>query len=155
MKNIKFITAFIFVVMLYPFASSIANAGVIDRIKDIYEAPDKLQEIQDNYDATKALMEGQLESQREELELSKQQASELLAQQESYRKQNELLMAENQQLLERMEKMEANRQSIYSKIAYTVGTLIALIALYAISVRIWRYIVWRKQGREQQGAFLP
>ncbi|MBH5318610.1 hypothetical protein I6N90_12465 [Paenibacillus sp. GSMTC-2017] len=141
MKIMKVFITIILFMLLYPSASTIANAGVIERIKGIYDAPEELQKLQDQYDETTSLLQSQLESQREQLELAKQQ--------------NEKLLADNQKLMEKMEKMEENRQSLFSKIAYAVGTLIALVAVYAISVRIWRYIVWRKQGRDQQSAMLP
>ena len=177
--------------------ASPAHANIIDRVKEIYQAPERLQELQRQYDETRAQLERQLETQRElleqqarnleaqlqtsqelfeaqaeqleaqiqsqrelleaqaeHLEASRRQAEALLARQEelqreneTYRQQNEALLAENQQLVERVKKAEESRQSILRIAATAAGVLIGLIALYSAALRIWRYAVWRRQGR--------
>lgn len=149
MQYSKAIIVVILTIILFPAAAAPSHAGVFDRVKGIYEAPDKLQELQQQYEATKELMEGQLEQ-------SRHQMQELLKANESYHRQNEALLAENEALLAKMEQAEASKKTWYKKVALAVGILVGLVAAYALSVRIWRYAVWRKQGREeQQGVMLP
>lgn len=138
-----------------------AEAGFFERAKDIYNVPEKIEELQQEYNNAKQVMEEQIAAQHEQLKQSRQQAEELLNRQnqlqesnEYYRQQNEqyreqanMLIAENENLLLKMEKMEQDRKSFYQKLVTIFVSLIALILLYALSVRIWRYIVWRKQGR--------
>lgn len=165
MNKIKAILLIIIGMLIFPIAATTSHAGMFDRFKDIYEAPDRLQELQDQYESTKEMMEGQLETQREQLELSRQQAMDLLAQQEElmrsnerYQQQNEALLADNEALLAQMAQSEANRQAFYRKVGLTIGILLSMAAAYAVSVRIWRFAVWRKQGREGHdghGVMLP
>ncbi|REK74307.1 hypothetical protein [Paenibacillus paeoniae] len=158
-------------IISFPMASSKAHAGMFDRLKDIYQAPDKLAELKGQYESTKQMLEGQLEAQREQLELTRQQASDLLAQQEALLAQQEGLIAEqeellknnealkldNQTLIAQMEAAEAKKQSLFSKAILIAVSLIAVLAAYALSVRIWRFVVWRKQRRSGHGheAMLP
>lgn len=139
------------------------EAGFFDRAKDIYNMPEKVEEIQQEYDAAKQQLENQmneqreqfetqLSEQREQLEQSRQQAEQLLSRQdelqesnEYYRQQSELLAAENQNLLLKLEQAEQERKSFYHKLVLVIGAVIVLFLLYAFSVRIWRYVVWRKQ----------
>ncbi len=174
-----------------------AEAGLWDRIKDIYTAPEKVEELKDIYtDSMRQLevqrqqLEGQLveqrqalqselEAQREQLEASQERAEELLSRQEElqrlnesymqenelykqeselyrqeselYRQQSEALAAQNAELLQRMEQIEADRRQWLRTLALTVGGLIALFLAYAASIRVWRYLVWRRQGRPEHG----
>ncbi|MFD0589614.1 hypothetical protein ACFQZE_16615 [Paenibacillus sp. GCM10027627] len=146
--KMKAYAAAIVLLLLFPFAANTAEANVIDRIKDIYETPDKLKEMQEQYDAAAKQMEAQLEQ-------SRQQTQALIESNETYREQNEALMAENEALVTKMEQAEASRKSLYRKAMWAAGIIIGLAAAYALSVRIWRYAVWRKQGRERQGVTLP
>lgn len=147
-----------------------AEAGFFDRMKDIYDIPDRVEEIQQQYEATKQVMESQIAEQRELLELSRQQAEELLLHQEQlqqsneyyreqneqYREQTKMLAEENQNLLLQMELMEQKRKSLFQKLVITIGTLIGLFILYALSVRVWRFVVWRKQRRSRrQRVYMP
>lgn len=146
---------------MFPIWGPSVQAGVFDRIKDIYQAPDKLDELQEQYEATKSMLENQLQEQREQLELSRQQAIELLERQdelqqanesyradnEAYRRQNEALLEENRNLIERMEELERKRQSLYRNAFTAVAVVAGLLAAYALSVRIWRFAVWRRHRR--------
>lgn len=138
-----------------------AEAGFFERAKDIYNVPEKIEELQQEYNAAKQVMQEQIAAQREQLEESRKQAEELLTRQnelqenneyyreqnEQYREQTNMLIAENENLLLKMEKMEQDRKSFYQKLVVIVIVFITLLLLYALSVRIWRFIVWRKQGR--------
>ncbi len=137
------------------------KADFIDRVKDIYEVPDRVENMYQRYEATKAMMERQLAEQMEQLELSRQQAEQLLQTQEElketndyyreqneyYRQKSEMLAAENENLLLKMEQVEQSKKSFFQKLATVIGSIIGLFVLYAIAVRVWRYMVWRRQGR--------
>ncbi|HIW33398.1 MAG TPA: hypothetical protein IAA29_11490 [Candidatus Paenibacillus intestinavium] len=141
-----------------------AEAGFFDRVQDIYNIPERVEEIQLQYDATKQALEGQIAEQLERLELSQQQAEELLLQQEQlqqinehyreqneqYREQTQMLAEENKNLLLTMEKLEQDRKSFIQKLIITISTIIALFILYSLSIRVWRFAVWRKQERNRR-----
>lgn len=148
-----------------------AEASFFDRMKDIYDIPERVEEMQQQYDATKQMMESQIAEQRELLELSRQQAEELLLHQEhlqqsneyyreqneqyreqneQYREQTKMLAEENQNLLLQMELTEQNRKSFFQKMIITIGALIGLFILYGLSIRVWRFVVWRKQERRRK-----
>ncbi|ALS25500.1 hypothetical protein IJ21_00450 [Paenibacillus sp. 32O-W] len=147
---------------LFPAAVRTAEAGVIDRIKDIYQAPEKVESLEQYYQETTQQLESQLETQRQQLEQSLQRIEELLDRQEqlqsindSYRQENKTLQEENRQLVERMEQMEQERKAFIRKALWTGAAAVLLLLAYALSVRIWRYTVWRRQGRERNEALLP
>ena len=149
--------------------ASPAHANLFDRMKEIYQAPDRLQELQNQYHETIESLESQLKAQQEylriqaeHLEASRKQTEELLARQEQmerenklFRQQNEALLAENQELIKRIEQAKESRRTMIRGAAAAAGSLALLFVLYAAAVRIWRYLVWRKQGKDQRGALLP
>lgn len=176
MNNLSIRSIALFLLFLFYLPVHTAEANVFNRIKDIYEVPDRIEEMQEQYNANIQLLEGQVEEQRQRLEQSRKQAEELLLRQdemlsrqeemqknnemilqenELYRQQNEALSAENQQLLQRMDQMEDSRKAFIRKTIWSVGTIILLTVAYTASIRIWRYMVWRRQGRDRQGAWLP
>ncbi|MDQ1911412.1 hypothetical protein RAC89_13305 [Paenibacillus sp. GD4] len=115
-----------------------ADAGVLDRIKGIYQAPEKVEELQAH--VTEAT---------QQIEESRKQAEQLLQQNAELQKQNGALAAQNQQLQSRIEEMDADRRTLYRQLTSTGITAILLILGYAAAVRIWRYTVWRKQRKEE------
>lgn len=125
-----------------------AEASVFDRIKDIYNTPEKIDELQQQYtDAVSSL-----EEQKQQLEQSIQQQQELILQNEQYRLQNEQLMLENTKLVNEMELVKQDRDSFIRKLIYTVVIFAIFILAYIVSVRVWRYVVWRKQKPLTEGA---
>jgi len=138
-----------------------ASAGFGDRLKDIYYAPERVEELQDAYAESMRKMDEQLEAQRAQLEESRRQVDELLRQQElladaneAYRSDNAALEAQNEQLLGRMEKLEADRDTLVKRILLSVGAIAGLWLLYGASIRVWRYLAWRRQRGEQHEAML-
>ncbi|WP_168123835.1 hypothetical protein [Paenibacillus sp. HB172176] len=162
------VTAILFLI-LFSLTPLKAHAGMIDRVKDIYETPERIDDLQEYYKQSASILEGQMKAQQEKLEEARQQAEELLARQEalqqsneSYQKQNEALLAEKAEMLAKQEEMqkqleqaEAKRKDTYRKGVIAVGSLIAAFIAYALSVRVWRFLVWRRQGRDERGALLP
>ncbi|MFC0211452.1 hypothetical protein ACFFK0_03145 [Paenibacillus chartarius] len=116
-----------------------AHAAVWDRIKDIYDAPEKINELQ--ADLTEAA---------QQIEESRKQAESLLQQNAELQRQNEALAQQNKQLQSQMEKMNAERSTLYRQLTSTGITAILLALGYFAAVRIWRYTVWRKQRRDNQ-----
>ncbi|MEK4250896.1 hypothetical protein [Paenibacillus sp. FSL W7-1287] len=160
-KHTKFIAAIMIIIFTLITTAEPAEAGFFDRARDIYNVPDKIEELQQEYNKAKQVLDEQLAAQQEQLEQSRQQTEELLSRQhelqesneyyrqqnEQYREQTNLLIAENENLLLKMEKMEQDRKAWYQRLVLLVSAMFLLILLYALSVRIWRYIAWRKHGR--------
>ncbi|CAM4419177.1 hypothetical protein [Paenibacillus tarimensis] len=142
---------------LLPFFIHPAKAGVMDRIKDIYNAPEKVEELQSKYLETQAALEQQMEKAERAAELYASQQQELLRQNEEYRQRNEVLSEQNAQLADRlaaMEKSQAERASFTRKIAQSVLVFAGMGLLYLLSVRVWRYLVWRRQKQTGGGSIL-
>jgi len=155
-----------------------AEANFVDRMKDIYDIPERVEEIQQRYEAANQALTNQITEQRELLELSRQQTEELLLNQqqlqqsnEYYREQNEqyrlqneqyqeqtkALTESNQSLLLKMEQLEQDRKSLFQKAIITVIILLSVFLLYSLSIRIWRFAIWRRQERirRRQRVLLP
>lgn len=118
-----------------------AYAGMFDRIKDIYNTPEKLDELQQQYTEAQA----QIESQAKQLEDSLLKAEELSRKQSELIVQNEELAARNSSLQAELDQMKRQRASLMDKLITAAIVIASVIALYFASVRIWRFAVWRKQ----------
>jgi regulator of replication initiation timing len=114
-----------------------AHAAVFERMKEIYHAPEKVEELQ-----------AHVREATQQIEESKRQAEQLLQQNAALQKQTEVLTEQNKQLQSRLEEMASERQTLYRQLTSTGITAILLLVGYAAAVRIWRYTVWRKQRRE-------
>ncbi|CAH1202752.1 hypothetical protein PAECIP111893_01916 [Paenibacillus plantiphilus] len=139
-----------------------ASAGFFDRISDIYNAPERVEELTDSFRKEQERMTQELSDQKDRLLEAQQSAEqyarqqeELMKQNEQYQQQNEQLINQNNTLLQRMEAMEAEkseRSQLYRKIIMSVLVIVGLGLLYLLSIRIWRYNVWRKHKRSGGGA---
>lgn len=131
-----------------------ASANFFDRISDIYNAPEKFEELTESFRKEQERLTQQLDEQKDRLLEAQQtaeqyarQQEELMKQNEQYQLQNEQLIKQNNTLLQRMETMEAEkseRNRLYSKIITSVLVVAGLALLYLLSIRIWRYNVWRR-----------
>jgi len=131
-------------------APSVEIAGVIDRLKDIYSIPDKLEELKEQYvQMQSALVEQQrkLEEAQQAAEQFAKRLQELIEQNDAYRKENELLTAR----IDKLAQDKFSQQQLFRKIAASVLVLAGMGLLYLISVRIWRYWSWRKQRNTSGG----
>jgi len=134
------ITSFLTLVLII-MPQPTVHAGIIDRIKDIYNTPEKISELQQQYiEATEALAE-----QQQQLEESAKAAAEYALKQKELLEQNNQLIAQNSELQAEMERMKEDKQSLISKLINTVIIIAAVFVAYIVSLRVWRYIVWRKQ----------
>ena len=132
-----------------------AEANMLDRIKDIYNAPDKVDELREQYEETARTLEEQrrkLTEAESSLEAYSAEQQRMRAENELYRQQNEELRMQNGLLTERLEQLEkdkADKQATFRRWATAIGAAVALIAGYVLSIRLWRYSVWR--SRKQPG----
>lgn len=126
-------------------ASHPAEASLYDRMKDIYHAPDKVDELTRQYNESLRQMEEQQQQLREELEV-KQQALEL--ENEQLAEQNVRLARQNSELAGRLAQIEEKRAALTRKIVTSVLVVAAMLLGYVAAIRIWRYRVWRRQLRE-------
>lgn len=134
-----------------------AQAGMLDRIKGIYEAPDQLDEMREQYNEMQSAYEEQQRQTMEALENTRIEAERLAVEQQRWQAENErvrqenaALEAQNQLLQERvalLEQQEASRQSWIDRVLRVTITVLCLLVGYFISVRIFRYIIWRS-GRK-------
>ncbi|OMF23485.1 hypothetical protein BK133_24145 [Paenibacillus sp. FSL H8-0548] len=129
-----------------------AYAGFFDRIKDIYNTPEKISELEEQYIKAKEALADQMEASRQQSEEAAKAAAEyarqqqeLFEQNEQFRQQNEQLIAQNASMQAEMEQMKQDRQSFISKLINTVIIIVVVFLAYILSIRIWRYAVWRKQ----------
>jgi multidrug efflux pump subunit AcrA (membrane-fusion protein) len=134
------ITSFLsFILIIIP--QPTVHAGLIDRIKDIYNTPEKISELQQQYiEATEALAQ-----QQQQLEESAKAAAEYALKQKELLEQNNQLIAQNAELQAEMDRMKQDKQSFISKLINTVIIIAAVFVAYIVSLRVWRYVVWRKQ----------
>ncbi|OME80665.1 hypothetical protein BK120_18435 [Paenibacillus sp. FSL A5-0031] len=145
------ITSFLsFILIIIP--QSTVHAGLIDRIKDIYNTPEKISELQEQYiEATEALAK-----QQQQLEESAKAAAAYAMKQQELLEQNNQLIAQNAELQAEMDRMKQDKQSFISKLINTVIIIAAVFVAYIVSLRVWRYVVWRKQrstsSRDSRGS---
>mgnify|MGYP001348716020 CR=1 FL=1 len=169
MKQIRHLIFAAGLALAFNAMASPVQANVFQRIMDIYQTPERLQEFQEQYNETRERLESRIQSQQEalqaqavQLETSRRQVEELLTRQqllehenESLRQQNEQLLAENQELINRLEKAQQLRDSAIRTAVVTVGGFLVLLALYSVAVRIWRLAVVRRQSKEGKEALYP
>lgn len=118
-----------------------AHAGFFDRIKDIYNTPEKISELEQQYIEAKEA----LAVQQQKLEESAKAAEEYALRQQELLAQNEQLITQNADLQAEMDRMKHDRQSLISKLINTVIVIAVVLIAYIVSIRVWRYMVWRKQ----------
>ncbi|MFC4597868.1 hypothetical protein [Cohnella hongkongensis] len=134
-----------------------AEANMLNRIRDIYKAPDQVDELREQYEETARTLEEQRRKLMEAETSLDSYASEqrkIREENELYRQQNEELMAQNRLLTERLEQLEkdkSDKQALYRKWMTAVGAAVALIAGYVLSIRLWRYSVWRSRKQPDGG----
>ncbi|WP_282942542.1 hypothetical protein [Paenibacillus sp. RC67] len=126
--------------LLQPFTT--VEAGVLDRVKDMYQLPEHVESIQKEFDATKQ----QLEEQRNKLVESVQQSREAI---DLLNIQNKQLLEQNEALQTRIQMMEQtslDKKAQNRKITMIAVTVIFLIIGYFLIGRLIRIMVWRRQN---------
>ncbi|WP_270169261.1 hypothetical protein [Paenibacillus sp. SYP-B4298] len=127
-----------------------AHAGWFDRIRDIYTAPDKLEEVQESYDS----LIGTMQQQQEELEAARKEAletsSRLAEEQRRWIEENEQLEKRNRELAERLSQLELqeqNRSQLLRNTLTVSATIVGVLALAFIGMRVIRILIWRRGKR--------
>lgn len=127
--------------LMYPAPAT--HASWLDRVKEIYQLPSNVEQIQKDYEATKQ----QLEEQKDKLSEAVKQSQEI---QDRLLSQNDALKKDNEQLQERLKAMEQvalDKDKRNRKITYMVITAAALVVGYFLLGRVFRFFVWRRQKR--------
>ncbi|WP_336747163.1 hypothetical protein [Paenibacillus sp. y28] len=119
---------------------SAAEAGLIDRVKEIYRLPEQMESIQQEYDATKQQLEEQRDKLQEAVQQSKEAQERLIAQNKQLQEQNEALLRS----IQAMEQAEQERRARTRNITTLAVTAAILAAGYFVSGRFIRLAVWRR-----------
>ncbi|UKS26798.1 hypothetical protein LOZ80_35935 [Paenibacillus sp. HWE-109] len=126
---------------MYP--ASAAQASWLDRMKEIYQLPENVEQIQKDYDATKQQLEDQKDKLAESIKRSQETEERLLGQNDTLKKENEQL----QERIKAMEQIALDKDKRNRKIMYMVVTAVLLVVFYFVLGRVFRLIVWRRQKR--------
>lgn len=151
----------------------VAEAGMWSNIKGIFSAPAKIDALEQQYMDAKQQLEEQKEQFTESLLQAEQTAAkqaeqyaarqeeqaeqyaakqeELMQQNEQFRLANEQLMEQNNSLLQEIEQAKQKQASFTQKLINTVLIIMIIMTSYILSLRIWRFLVWRKQKQVGRG----
>lgn len=136
-------------VFLFAYASSEAAAATMyDRFKDIYQTPEKVDELRDQYIESQQKLQEQTKELNRRAEEMQTQTDRYLAETEALNARNEALAEQNEalnkQLADMTEKQKA-RAALTRKTVYSVAGVLGAGVLYLLTIRLWRYSVWRRQ----------
>jgi predicted PurR-regulated permease PerM len=155
-----FLIVLFIVFLLVP--HQVAEAGMWSNIKGIFSAPAKIDALEQQYmdarqqldEQKKHLAESLLQAEQIAAKQAEQYAAkqeELIQQNEQFRKANEQLMEQNKSLIQEMELAKQKQASFTQKLFHTALICISLITAYFLSLRVWRFLVWRKQKQVSRG----
>jgi CHASE3 domain sensor protein len=128
--------------LLQPYST--AEAGLLDRVKDIYQLPEQLEGIQKEFDSTKQQLEEQKDKLAETMRQSKEAQDRLIAQNKQLLEQNEAL----QSRIQAMEQTALDKNARTRKITTIAVTAVILVIGYFVLGRVLRITVWRRQKRK-------
>lgn len=135
-------------VLLAYSSSDAAAATMYDKFKDIYKTPDKVDELRSQYVETQQKLEEQTEELNRRTEEMRSQTEQYLAETKALSDRNAALTEQNEALnaqLSDMVRKQKARTSLTRKVAYSVGAVLGAGLLYMLTIRVWRYSVWRRQ----------
>ncbi|MHA7963964.1 hypothetical protein ACX93W_07455 [Paenibacillus sp. CAU 1782] len=160
-----------FLFLIFP--HQVAEAGMWSNIKGIFSAPAKIDALEQQYMDAKQQLEEQKEQfaesllqveqnavkqaeqyaarQEEQAEQYAARQEELMQQNEQFRIANEQLMEQNHSLIQEMEQIKQKQASFTQKLIHTVLIILILSTIYILSLRVWRFLVWRKQRQVGRG----
>lgn len=121
-----------------------AEASFISRVQDIYNAPDKINEIEEQYKEANEQLSQQLEE-------AKKAAEALALQQEELQKQNQQLVEQNAALQAEAEQAQKKKDAFQRKVYTGIGVVAGLFIAYFLAIRIWRYLSWRRHRPFREG----
>jgi regulator of replication initiation timing len=121
--------------ILFLCPASTVEANVMDKIKGLYDLPGDVENLKKQYEDTKQQLEDQKARLEEQID------------------RNNQLQEENQTLQSRLQDMEQsviqakNKRAHQFKIAAI--TIASLIVLYFILGRLFRYLIWQRNKRQE------
>lgn len=143
--KIKAGTACLFLLLTLPWP--VAEAGFLDRVKDIYDMPEQIGQLQDQYNETKQELERNREQLETTLKRSEEAAQQYKATEQRLMEENRELRSRNEQLeqlIRRLEEAEQANAQRTRQIIRTALTGVLLIVLYFVLMRVIRLAVWRR-----------
>lgn len=136
-------------VFLFAYDSTGAAAATMyDRFKDIYQTPEKVDELRDQYIESQEKLQAQTEELNRRAEEMQSQTEQYLAETQALSERNKALAEQNDALnaqLAAMTDKQRARAALTRKTVYTVAGVLGLGLLYLLTIRLWRYSVWRRQ----------
>ncbi|SDD62427.1 hypothetical protein SAMN02799630_05652 [Paenibacillus sp. UNCCL117] len=124
-----------------------AQAGIIDRVKDIYGMPEQVGQLQEQYEDTKRQLEQSRQQMEEAMARSEEAARSFQETQDKLLRENEELKMHNTRLEQTLRQLEEARyaQSVRNRqIAWTALTAAGLALLYFALTRMVRFALWRR-----------
>lgn len=143
----------IFMVMItvYALSAEPAEASFISRVQDIYNAPDKISEIEDQYKEANEALSQQLDQAKQATDELARKQEDLQAQNGQLMEQNEQLMAQNAVLQAEAEQAKQKKEAFQHKVYTGIGVVAGLFIAYFLAIRIWRYLSWRRHKPFREG----
>jgi len=135
---------FIVGLVLSAWSAEPVQASFISRVQDIYNAPDKINEIEQQYNEANEQLSRQLEE-------SKKTVEALVLQQEELQKQNQQLMEQNAALQAETEQAQKKKDAFQRKMYTGIGIVTGLFIAYFLAIRIWRHLSWRRHRPSREG----
>ncbi|MCR8633795.1 MULTISPECIES: DUF3450 domain-containing protein [Paenibacillus] len=130
--------------LLQPYST--VEAGLLDRVKDIYQLPEQVESIQKEFDATKQQLQEQKDKLTETVRQSMQTEERLIAQNKQLQEQNEAL----QRRIQSMEQTAQDKNAFTRKITTIAITAVILVLGYFVLGRVLRITVWRRQNSKMK-----
>ncbi|MFB6364217.1 coiled-coil domain-containing protein [Paenibacillus elgii] len=143
--KVKAGTAFLFLLLTLPWP--VAQAGFLDRVKDIYDMPEQIGQLQNQYNETKQELERNREQLETTLKRSEEAAEQYKATEQRLKEENSELRSRNEQLeqlIRRLEEAEQASAKRTRQIVRTALTGVLLVVLYFVLMRVIRLVVWRR-----------
>ncbi|MEK8132869.1 hypothetical protein WMW72_33810 [Paenibacillus filicis] len=140
--------------LLLVLPANAAEAGVIDRIKDIYSLPEQVGQLQNQYEDAVQQLEQSRRQMEDALARSEEAARRFQDTQNKLLRENEELRGRNEQLEHALGQLEDARQAQMVRnrqIAWTALTAGALALLYFALTRLFRFVLWRRGRRGVPG----
>jgi Small-conductance mechanosensitive channel len=133
-----------FSIMVYAWSAAPAEASFFSRAQDIYNAPDKLSQIEQQYKEANEQLSQMLEQSTQAAEELSRRQDELQAQNANLQEQNRKLMEQNAALYAEAAQAQQKKEAFQHKMYLSAGIIAGLFAAYFSAIRIWRYLSWRR-----------
>ncbi|AEI45442.1 hypothetical protein [Paenibacillus mucilaginosus] len=117
-----------------------AEAGFMDRVKDIYGMPERVEELQQQYDDAQEELDASVKRSEETIRKFQQTQEQLLRENQELKSRNARLEEAIGQM-EAAERAEAERNRRITRTALAAG---GLVVLYFVLMRVVRLAVWRR-----------